>query len=252
MQWTKSFVASFAIPALMLATTTYTAQGQQPTSQTQETQQPRMEQTQAPSSSVYRTSDIMDADVKNPQGEDLGKISDVVIDPVDGNIVYAVLAAGGFLGLGEKYFAVPWTAFQPQVDQEGEIEQLTLDVNKEKLENAQGFDKNTWPNMANPEWGQGTHAYYGQQDAWERRQAMRQAGETTGMSQQAGMAATVQNIRGNTVELQVPQGLVEDLQAGDRVEVNIRKQAQTQSGTSTQPSGAQERQESKEDMKPKN
>ena len=240
MQWTKSFIASFALPALLLGTTAYTAQGQQSMPQTQETQQSRMEQTRASSSSVYRTSDIMNADVENPQGEDLGKIADVVIDPVDGSIVYAVLSAGGFLGLGEKYFAVPWSAFQAEADQEAEIERLIVDVNKEKLENAQGFDRNNWPNMANPEWGQSTHAYYGQQDAWERRQAMRQAGETTGMAQQAGMAATVQNIRGNTVELQVPQGLVEDLQAGDRVEVNIRKQEQ-KSGTSTQPGGTQKR-----------
>jgi hypothetical protein len=88
--------------------------------------------------------------------------------------------------------------------------------------------------MANPQWGQTVHTYYDQQDYWERRQAMKQAGKTDMSTQSSGMqhgqtsaSATVQKVSGNTVELQIPQDLLKDLQAGDRVEVSVQKQSET-------------------------
>src|SRR5688572_27071093 len=63
--------------------------------------------------SMYRASKLIGADVENPQGEDLGDIKDVVLDSQTGRIAYAVLTFGGFLGLGEKYYAVPFAALTP-------------------------------------------------------------------------------------------------------------------------------------------
>jgi hypothetical protein len=69
---------------------------------------------------------------------------------------------GGFLGMGDKLFAIPWEAFR--VVQEEEV--LLLDVVKEKLENAPGFDKDDWPDMADNTWGRGIHDYYGYSPYW--------------------------------------------------------------------------------------
>ena len=55
---------------------------------------------------------IIGSNVVNQQNEDLGKIEDLVIDTSAGRIAYAVLSFGGFLGLGDKYFAIPWEGFR--------------------------------------------------------------------------------------------------------------------------------------------
>jgi hypothetical protein len=199
---------------------------------------------------VQRASRLIDADVENAQEEDLGEIEDLVLDPQDGRIAYAVLSFGGFLGLGEQYFAVPWAALTAKT---GDDDTLILPVAKEKLQNAPGFDKNNWPDMANRQWGEKIYAYYGIQPYWESREAMRQqegssASATTrtgraaqsmsGMQHGDTVTATILNVNessrrlqlrtanGETVELKAPEGLLGGLQAGDRVEVVIQKQEQ--------------------------
>jgi hypothetical protein len=80
------------------------------------------------------------------QGTDrkkLGDIKDLVIDPEEGGVEYAVLEFGGFAGIGDKYFAVPWDALQ--LDQSNK--KLLLDVHKRELKDAPGFDKNNWPDL---------------------------------------------------------------------------------------------------------
>ncbi len=74
-----------------------------------------------------------------------------------GQVAYAVLSLGGFLGMGEKLFAVPWSALTLDTDNK----RFVLNVDKDRLESAPGFDKDTWPNMADPSWEQGIQAYYG-------------------------------------------------------------------------------------------
>lgn len=101
------------------------------------------------------TSIVGDA-VRNPQGEDLGKIEDLMINTNDGQINYAVLSFGGILGMGGKYFAVPWSSLR--VDREDKC--LVLDVAKDRLENAPGFDKNQWPNFADPTFRKSVSDHY--------------------------------------------------------------------------------------------
>jgi sporulation protein YlmC with PRC-barrel domain len=230
-----SVSATFAAekdPATIKATEPTVPERQYDTS-TQTTQQGRMEAASQPATDIVKLSEIIGMTVENPQRDNLGEITDVVVDPSNGNVAYAVLAAGGFLGLGEKYFAIPWGAFQPMADSDdkGDVKRLILDADKDRLQNAPGFDKDNWPDMANPQWGQTVHEYYGQGDAWKQRQAMRQSGADTMNQQspqnttarQSGVAATVEQIRGDKVELQVPESMIQDLQAGDRVEVSIQK-----------------------------
>lgn len=96
-------------------------------------------------------------DVYNTQLEDLGDIKEIMLDMRTGRVSYAVVAFGGFLGMGEKLFAVPWQALKLDT----ENKRFTLDTDKKRLENAPGFDKDNWPNMADSTWQQGIHAYYG-------------------------------------------------------------------------------------------
>lgn len=101
--------------------------------------------------------------VVNRQGEDLGKIEDLMIDLDRGRIAYAVLSFGGFLGLGDKLFAIPWQALSVDAAEK----RFTLGLDKSLLERAPGFDKNHWPDMADPAWGAQLYGYYGYKPYWE-------------------------------------------------------------------------------------
>lgn len=96
-------------------------------------------------------------DVVNRQNDDLGDIKDVMLDASTGRIDYAVLSFGGFLGMGEKLFAVPWRALTLDRDNR----RFVLDVDKDRLKDAPGFDNDDWPDMADPEWTKTIHTYYG-------------------------------------------------------------------------------------------
>jgi sporulation protein YlmC with PRC-barrel domain len=95
--------------------------------------------------------------VVNPAGEDLGKIHELMIDLASGRVAYAVLSFGGFLGMGNKLFAIPWSALT--IDQENR--RIVLNAAKETLQNAPGFDKDNWPDMSDPSWRAEIHKYYG-------------------------------------------------------------------------------------------
>lgn len=99
---------------------------------------------------VVRASKIIGINVKNKANEDLGSINDIVIDPMDGRLVYAAVSMGGFLGVGDKLFAVPWEALECR-EVDGEHVAI-LDVDKKRMENAQGFDEDHWPDMASAQW----------------------------------------------------------------------------------------------------
>ena len=108
-------------------------------------------------------SKIIGEAVTNPQDENLGKINELVIDSESGAISYAVLSFGGFLGMGDKLFAVPWQAFEVHPTEY----KLILNVDKELLKNAPGFDKDRWPDFSDRAWGAGIHKYYGYPTYWE-------------------------------------------------------------------------------------
>ena len=80
---------------------------------------------------------VLGSTVVNANYEDLGKIEDLVLDAGAGRIAYAVLSFGGFLGLGDKYFAIPWNSFQFHVAEK----RIVLNVDKKLLEEAPGFDQ---------------------------------------------------------------------------------------------------------------
>ncbi|HEX4142294.1 MAG TPA: PRC-barrel domain-containing protein [Pirellulales bacterium] len=106
-----------------------------------------------------RVSTVEDMHVRNAAGEDIGKIKDLVVDVNSGKVLYAALDFGGFLGVGDKYFAVPWHALQVKGTDKDQY--VVLNVTKERLKEAPGFDKNHWPDMANPNWAGEADRFYG-------------------------------------------------------------------------------------------
>jgi len=95
-------------------------------------------------SGVLKASELMKMKVEGTDGKSLGHIRDLVIDPEDGDVDYAVLDFGGIVGIGDKYFAVPWEALQLDLSKK----KIMLDVSKKDLKQAPGFDKNNWPNLS--------------------------------------------------------------------------------------------------------
>ena len=100
---------------------------------------------------------IISTDVKNPQGEALGSIKDIMIDTGSGRIEYAVLQFGGVMFIGDKLFAVPWD----QLKLDTANEEMILNVAKERLKDAPGFDKDDWPDFASQSYRQELDGYYG-------------------------------------------------------------------------------------------
>lgn len=96
-------------------------------------------------------------DVVSLSEDDLGDIKELMLDMKTGQVAYAVLAFGGFLGMGEKLFAVPFSALRLDTLHK----RFVLNVERERLQGAPGFDKSQWPDMADAEWARSVHAYYG-------------------------------------------------------------------------------------------
>lgn len=112
---------------------------------------------------ILTATSIIGDKVINREGENIGEISDIMINILDGNIEYLIIEFGGFLGIGEKLFAVPFSA----VKLNAKDQNFTLDVEKSFLESAPGFDKEHWPDTnshyfdVNTHWGSFMGAHTG-------------------------------------------------------------------------------------------
>jgi sporulation protein YlmC with PRC-barrel domain len=113
--------------------------------------------------SVLSASTLAKFKVENTAGEDLGKIEEVMIDSATGRVAYAVLSFGGFLGFGDKLFAIPWSklSLTPVKDKT-----FILNVPKERLDKGRGFNKDKWPDVADPTWQSETYKYYDAEPYW--------------------------------------------------------------------------------------
>lgn len=109
---------------------------------------------------------MIGAEVKNLNGNDLGDIVDIMMDEDTGNAAYAVIATG-FLGLGDRYFAVPWNAFI--INPKKELVQL--DISREDFKNAPSFDKENWPKYPHEDFIRTVHDYFGFAPYWEETAA---------------------------------------------------------------------------------
>ncbi|MFH2063638.1 MAG: PRC-barrel domain-containing protein [Pseudomonadota bacterium] len=113
---------------------------------------------------VVPASKIIGETVVNRQSENVGKIHELVIDAGKNRVVYAVLSFGGFMGMGDKLFAMPWEAFEFSATDK----KLILNVDKDKLKAAPGFEKDEkWPNFSDILWGESIYNYYDYAPPWK-------------------------------------------------------------------------------------
>jgi sporulation protein YlmC with PRC-barrel domain len=120
-------------------------------------------QLQTFTNSPVKASTIIGTDVVSPNGDSLGDIKEVVIDPRTGRVAYAVVSFGGFLSMGEKLFAIPFSSFKYDIT----TNKYVLDVSKERLKAAPGFDADHWPAMSDEKWNRDVYKYYERPPYWE-------------------------------------------------------------------------------------
>ncbi len=109
-------------------------------------------------SKTILTSSLKGTVVKNAKQEELGVIEDTAIDPISGNIIYALVSFGGFMGFGEKYYIFPWSSFYLDTVTENVI---ILNVEKDKLKDSEGISKDEWPPQISDELIDKIYIYYG-------------------------------------------------------------------------------------------
>ena len=96
-------------------------------------------------------------DVKNAQGESLGHVKDIMLDTENNRVAYYVLSFGGLFGVGDKLFAIPPEAMKLNTKDRCFI----LNIDKDLLKKTEGFDKDKWPNMADPAFRRDLYRHYG-------------------------------------------------------------------------------------------
>lgn len=77
--------------------------------------------------SAIRGKKVIGTTVKDPSGNSIGKVEDVVLDKLSNNIMFAVISFGGFLGIGEKYHPIPWGALDYDAEQDAYVVSYTKD-----------------------------------------------------------------------------------------------------------------------------
>jgi sporulation protein YlmC with PRC-barrel domain len=121
----------------------------------------------------YRASQIMGGFVQNKEGNYLGTIRDLIIDPQNGGVAFAVLSQGGSIGIPMKFVAVPFGALTPTEKKRNYL----LDVSWEKIATAPSFNRSEWPQVADRRWETDIYRYYGLTPPWgETHQSMAESG----------------------------------------------------------------------------
>jgi len=100
--------------------------------------------------------------VVNLGGQDIGRIEELMIDVTTGRVAYAVLSFGGFMGIGNKLFALPWSAIT--VDEAKQ--RFVVNVTRETLDHMPGFDKEHWPDLGDLEYATGVYRQWGATPYW--------------------------------------------------------------------------------------
>lgn len=106
---------------------------------------------------LISASTLSGEDVKNDQGENLGQVKDIMLDTENNRVAYYVLSFGGLFGMADKLFAIPPEAMKLNTNDKSFI----LNVDKDRLKNAEGFEKDHWPDMADPTFRSQLYQHYG-------------------------------------------------------------------------------------------
>jgi len=100
--------------------------------------------------------------VYNMDGDKLGTVDDIMIDKISGKAIYAVMAFGGFLGIGEKQHPLPWSSLTYDESKDG----FVVNLDKRKLEEAPTLDPADEGFVWTPDYGRSIDKYYGAPTYW--------------------------------------------------------------------------------------
>lgn len=105
---------------------------------------------------------VVGAEVRRPDGGKVGRIERLMLDKVSGRVAYVVMSFGGFLGLGEDYFTLPWAVltFDPELDA------YIVDITEEQLRNAPARSPEGGDPNDEREWEEHVHRYYNAAPYW--------------------------------------------------------------------------------------
>jgi sporulation protein YlmC with PRC-barrel domain len=93
--------------------------------------------------------------VYDRSGNRLGSIEDVMLDKVSGKALYAIMSFGGFLGMGENHYPLPWSSLTYDTNQGGYV----VELSKEQLERAPTYDEDKMPQWT-PDYGRNVDQYW--------------------------------------------------------------------------------------------
>ena len=100
---------------------------------------------------------VEDTAVYNRQGERLGSVYNFMVDKRSGQVEYAVLSFGGFLGIGDSYYPLPWKSLKYDTSQGG----YAVDLDKDRLQGAPRYERSELPDWDDPGYGRRIDDYYG-------------------------------------------------------------------------------------------
>jgi len=115
--------------------------------------------TQQATSSLVAVSEIKGTAVTNLQNQNIGDVDELLIDPGEGSVRFAVLSVGGFLGLGTTKVAVPWQAFNITPRRDGGVT-MKLDATKERLEKAPRIEGKNYERLYTAEGAEPVFVYW--------------------------------------------------------------------------------------------
>jgi hypothetical protein len=115
----------------------------------------------ASASSLISAGRVQGTNVYNASGEHLGHVEDVMLHKVSGKVAYALMAFGGFLGIGEKYHPLPWSMLNYDVDQEGYV----VPLDRKQLEGAPAYEAEDF-DYDDRDWRDRVHTYYNAPPYW--------------------------------------------------------------------------------------
>jgi sporulation protein YlmC with PRC-barrel domain len=122
-----------------------------------------LEDTTNPTGRLIGADQVQGSTVYDTAGEKLGSVEDVMLDKVSGRIAYAVLSFGGFLGIGDRYYPLPWEKLRYDTNRSGYV----VDVDRSLIEGAPSYaddEPATWSDRA---WGDRVSNYYGARPFWD-------------------------------------------------------------------------------------
>ena len=122
-----------------------------------------LDDTNNPSGKLIGANQVQGTTVYNTSSEKLGSVADVMIDKESGRIAYAVLSFGGFLGIGDRYYPLPWEKLRYDTELGGYI----VDVDRETLEGAPSYSDDAAASWNDDAWGRNVYAYYGVHPYWD-------------------------------------------------------------------------------------